>query len=340
MLPASVRGRLRMPVRLVHLLAVVAALWIAAIAMPAAASADDGADKVTVGVYINDVQDVVLASNSYTVDFYLWLRWTNPDIDPSQSIEPMNPYGAGGVAVTRLYDAPVDMPDGSKYMAFRYQGRFNNKMSLERYPFDVQSLVLQFEDSVYASSSLQYVPDTTPVTMNAGLAIPGYLVGTPTLTVADNDYPTSFGDISISPSPYSRITITVPVSRPVFPYLVKILLPILILVLITALIYILPARMVEVRSGIGITAMLTMVAMQWTTTNNLPAVEYLMMLDLWYILSLLFILVAMAYTVLTAWMKEHGRDEVALVRLDRRFGGMTLVVYAMALALVMVVYLR
>lgn len=38
------------------------------------------------------------------------------------------------------------MPDGSKYMALRYQGAFSKEYNLETYPFDTQNLVLTFED--------------------------------------------------------------------------------------------------------------------------------------------------------------------------------------------------
>ena len=37
-----------------------------------------GPDKVTVGVFINDLQDIDLVSENFTVDFYLWMRWSNP----------------------------------------------------------------------------------------------------------------------------------------------------------------------------------------------------------------------------------------------------------------------
>lgn len=89
-------------------------------------------------------------------------------------------------------------------------------------------------------------------------------------------------------------------TRDPLPYLVKIILPILIVILITSLIYMIPARLEDSRTGIGVTAMLTIVALQWTTDSNLPSVEYLMLLDLIYIVSLVYVLVAMGYTVLAS----------------------------------------
>lgn len=50
-----------------------------------------GPDKVVVGVYINDIQQLDLQTHSYAMDFYIWMRWTNPDINPSTTVEFMNP---------------------------------------------------------------------------------------------------------------------------------------------------------------------------------------------------------------------------------------------------------
>ena len=333
-----------------HLLAIIMAVaCTAGLGAAAPAGAQTSAEKVTVGVYINDVQEIDLASNSFTVDFYLWLRWRNPTIDPSLTIEPMNSNAkdnstsssSGGVAGKPLYDAPLDMPDGSKYMAMRFQGVFNKEYNLERYPFDVQNLMLVFEDQSADSSRLQFVADTTPVAINGDVSIPGYLVGPLSLNVVPYQYPTNFGDISQkSAVSYSRIIVTIPMEREVLPYLVKLMLPIFIVVLITSLIYIIPARLEEARAGIGVTAMLTIVALQWSTDSSLPSVEYLTMLDMIYIIAMFYILIAMGYTVLASRRNKSDAAEALVTQLDRRVGITTLVLYVVLTAVTMIFYVQ
>ncbi|MCE9514431.1 MAG: hypothetical protein K8R24_00545 [Mycobacterium sp.] len=215
----------------------------------APAQAQESPDKVTIGFYVNDVQDIDLASNSFTVDFYMWMRWKNPEIQPWLTIETMNSNArenstsssTGGVAGKPLYDEPLDMPDGSKYMAMRYQGAFSKEYDLERYPFDTQNLVLTFEDQDLMADELQYVPDATPVAITGNVSIPGYLVGPMSVSVMPNQYPTNFGDLTAPPNvTYSRVVVTIPMTRDVLPYLVKLMLPIFIVVLITSLIYVIP----------------------------------------------------------------------------------------------------
>ncbi|MGB3010385.1 MAG: hypothetical protein WBB54_03260 [Mycobacterium sp.] len=116
-------------------------------------------------------------------------------------------------------------------------------------------------------------------------------------------------------------------------------LPIFIVILITSLIYLLPARLEEARTGIGVTAMLTIVALQWTTDSSLPSVEYLTMLDLVYIVSMVYILAAMVYTVLASRRNRQEMAEALSGALDRRVGIISLVAYLVILGLTLAYYL-
>ena len=74
------------------------------------AAAQDEPDKVAIGVYINDIYDLELTSNSFNADIYVWLRWSNRDIDPSASFEVMNPFGFDGGSGTSVRDARRTCP--------------------------------------------------------------------------------------------------------------------------------------------------------------------------------------------------------------------------------------
>lgn len=334
---------------LVRLLLAMVSVFLVPMIQPAVARADPGAGEVTVGAFIYDVQQIDLANDSFAMDVYLWFRWRDPKADPSDSVEAMNSNAwentttssTGGVTGKALYPAPIDMPDGSKYQVFRYQGVFSKKMNLVKYPFDVQNLNLVFEDEDQDTRQLYFVPDSTPVKISPLVTIPGYRIGTPSMTIKNHAYPTNFGDLSAPPDvTYSRIIISLPVNREPLPYLVKIILPILIVILITSLIYLLPARMEDARAGIGVTAMLTIVALQWTTDSDLPSVEYLTMLDLVYILSLAYILVAMGYTVLASRRNQHEVAEALTRQWDRRMGIVSLALYSVLMVATVIGYLN
>lgn len=323
----------------------LASLWTVALPSAAPATAAPRADQVFVGAYIKDVQDIDVTGENFTIDVYLWLRWTNPNINPPATLEPMNSNGfqntttssTGGVTPKMLYDAPVDLPDGSKYMLMRYQGVFSRKLMLQDYPFDSQTLRVVFKDERSDVRTLNFVPDKDPISINRSLlnTIPGYSLGTPTLTIIDHTYETNFGDTRVPAGgvAFSCIAIDIPVKRNVLPYIVKLFIPIFIVILITALIFVLPARLEEARAGIGITALLTITALQWSTEGDLPSVEYLTMLDVIYILSMAYIAAATGYSVLASRRNHHERSPAVTAVLDRRVGLLSLAVYAALVAL-------
>jgi len=272
-----------------------------------------GPDEVTVGVYVNDIQQLDLQTHSYAMDFYVWMRWTNPEIDPSLTLEFMNPFQLWGHIPTYLYEEPQVLDDGSLYMALRYQGQFNSKLPLEKYPFDSQNLIIEFEDNSAGTGSQIFVPDNDAATMNPEMTLPGYILGQPIMSISSKPYPTNFGDTNLTDKePYSRVTVSVPVHRPPFTYALKVILPIFLVAACAALVFYIHPNYVEGRIGMGITALLTLVALQLTSNSQLPEVDYLMLIDMLYIAAYVFVIAALAQVVRTSWAAHRGDNDIAI----------------------------
>ncbi len=308
---------------------------------PAAApTPPSGPTEVTVGVYINDIQQLDLQSHSYVMDFYVWFRWKNPDINPQASLEFMNPFQLWGHVATPLYENPQDLPDGSKYTAVRYQGQFNSKLPLEKYPFDRQNLIVEFEDNSSGNTTQKFVPDKEAITINPEMTLPGYIIGKPQILIDDKPYPTNFGDTRLTGfEPYSRVTVTVPVHRPWLTYAIKIILPIFLVAACAALLFFIHPSFVEGRIGMGITALLTLVALQLTSNSQLPEVDYLMMIDMLYIVAYLFVIASLGQVVITSWAAHRGDDEKAIAR-DRSAFKYLGSAYALGTIAIMILSLR
>ena len=274
-------------------------------------------DIVRVGGLINDIQQLDLQSHSYNVDMYLWFKWKNPDIDPARSFEFLNAFEFWGHILTYESNNPLVLPDGSYYQVLRNQGKFNTKLPLEKYPFDSQHLTVALEDSSAANDEIVYVPDEDPVAISKDLVIPGWEIGDPTLDVFDNRYDSNFGDPRYEDIEYSRAVFDLPVARPEGTYALKLLLPMLLVALTAALALLVHPRFVEGRIGIGITALLTLVALQITSNSSLPEVDYLILLDKIYIASYAFVVLTMVMIVRNSWV--DAEEDVAVAKLvDRR----------------------
>lgn len=130
-----------------------------------------------------------------------------------------------------------------------------------------------------------------------------------------------------------------PVTHPFLATSIKVLLPILLVVATASLIFHVPPGLIEARIGLGITALLTLVAMQWSAMADLPDGGYLVMLDVLYIISFLFVLTTLIQTLATSWRARDGDEPRAIVA-DERFMYIDLAVYVTLSGLVVWLYLR
>ncbi|MEZ6187875.1 MAG: hypothetical protein R3F62_23060 [Planctomycetota bacterium] len=269
--------------------------------------------RVTVGVYVNDVMRVDLKAHSYEVNFYLWLRWRDRELAPHQSLEFVNATDLWGLTVVPDTEEPVELPSGELYQVLRVQGLFSRKLPLYSYPFDRQVLVVEFEDTLNLAQAMVHAPDEVPIVLDPDLTLPGYEIGEARLVVGAHTYPTTFGDTRLAgqPSPYSRVRIEIPISRPFAAYALKLLLPVLCVVLTAALMFLLPPGRVDALVGIGITALLTVVALQITTNEELPDVAYLIFMDKVYIGAYVYIIGGLGQVVRATHAVESGGQERA-----------------------------
>jgi hypothetical protein len=283
-------------------------------------------NEVLIGAYIDNLQKVDPETNSFLADVYVWLRWTNKKLQPWKTLEFTNLYEAWQLLSWTSSDAPEPQPDGSLYFMTHYQGAFNSILSLRDYPFGTQKLGIEMEDIDSEANKLHFVTDGSNVAISPEISVPGYSIGQPTITVSNYAYATDFGYLDqTKDNVYSRATITTPVTQPILTNVFKYLAPILLIMVAAGLIFQIPPSLVEGRIGLAITALLTLVAMQWTSTDRLPINSYLTLLDALYLLSLTFVLASLIQAIRISWV-ARDRDEATAIHQDE----MSMVVFYIA----------
>ncbi len=275
---------------------------------PAAEAAPSAPSDVHVGVFINDINSIDLRNYSFVMDFYVWFRWSDPNLDPAATFEIMNLGDPDYQNRGEVYRDAELQPDGRYYQVLRYQGAFLTKFPIEDYPFDTQVLQLHMEDSESNAEALRYVVDELVV--NPAITLPGYQIVSADLTVAERPYTTAFGDLNIGDvESYSRASLRVAVNRPWLAGAVKTLLPVVLIFLCAAAALLLGAQHVEARIGLAITSLLALVALQFSMIGSLPEVGYLLMLDQIYVASYLFVLIAIAVIVHENYLADRAEAQ-------------------------------
>jgi hypothetical protein len=132
--------------------------------------------------------------------------------------------------------------------------------------------------------------------------------------------------------------VSIPISRPVVSGVTKSLLPVFIVVLVAAAALLLKPEHIEARVGLSITALLTLVALQFSAQAALPDVGYLLMLDQIYLASYGFVLLVVALLVMTTGNAEEEKQLAAAHSLAKGGTGtafLSILLYAGVIGLIL-----
>jgi len=87
-------------------------------------------------------------------------------------------------------------------------------------------------------------------TINPDITLPGFKVGKPLMQIATKTYPTDFGDLADpQATSYSRVSLSVPVTRPLLAMSIKTFVPIGLIVVCAALVFFVRPHYVEGPDG-------------------------------------------------------------------------------------------
>jgi hypothetical protein len=92
--------------------------------------------QVQVGVWLNNVEKVDLAGNTYRLDFYLWFNF-----DPSQiSLNNVRQFEFINGSPTK-----TEIDSNASYLEYRVKGDFITSFDFSQYPFESHILPVQLE---------------------------------------------------------------------------------------------------------------------------------------------------------------------------------------------------
>jgi hypothetical protein len=291
--------------------------------VPTATAHRTSPDTVTVGLYLQNVPDVDIHTNSFAAEFYLWFLWSG-DVDPTLTFELTNVVNVTELTKIPIFidasgaSAPETLPDGRKLQQFHVYGRFGRPFPLGKYPFDNHELVISLEDARHSSDVLVHELDTKGTSIRPDLTIPGWKLGPMKSKVGRSQFATTFGDprSGRADDTYSHVDFSVHIDRPVVGTISKYIVPIALIILITFGAFFCQPTDIDARLSLTITALISAVALQFTAATELPPTGSLLLLDKVYILSYVAILATTFLCIGANRYANTDRPEQA-ARLDK-----------------------
>lgn len=296
----ATRGRAIPTLALVSL---ALATLVSTLAAPGRARADE-ARAVYVGVYLRDVSRFEQREGIFDADFDLWLKWRG-------ELEPEALAIANAAEVDR--ELLGEEVDGSWHsVRWRVRGTLRGEFPLHRFPFDRQTLPLIFELPEHHG---RLVPDLASSSMAERFSVTDWLYR-PTFRPAtlERTLPSDLGHLrhESRPTVLHRVAFQVSLERPFAPVVLKLFVPLLIIVLVALASLFLHPGQTEARAGMGVTALLSCFAFQFTVADSLPAVTYVTLADTLFLIGYVVSGATIGITIVTSGLERVERERGAL----------------------------
>src|SRR3954464_5625486 len=108
------------------------------------------------GIDINRVNRIDVKQGTFNIDFYLWMRFAGEDDAPTR-VEFPALLDKG--AFNSMRPTQMGQEDGLNYRLYRISGDFKASFDLHDYPFDIQKLLLHFQNTEQRRELITYVID-------------------------------------------------------------------------------------------------------------------------------------------------------------------------------------
>lgn len=285
--------------------------WFAPLAAQEAAEAQP--TPVYVGVYVNQVFDMSLKDNEFSVDFYVWFRWQGKEVDPVESFDVVNGRIDSKEGIYR------DEIEGYNYASCRVVATVTKFWDIRRFPLDNHTLTIEIEDNDNEEFKLQYSADRENCSVDPAVQVPGWVLERSWPEVVGHSYKTNYGDTSLptnSESVYSRFIYSINVVRPGYGYFLKLFFGVFIAALIAMLALFIKPTDLDPRFGLGVGALFAAVASEYVIASSLPDTNVLTMTDKLHLISILFIFLSIAESTLSLQIFTRGKEALAL-KIDR-----------------------
>ena len=250
--------------------------------------------EILTGVRLMNVQKVDLASNTYTLDFYLWFSWepTQFTMKQVQDFEFLN----GAPAMT-----PVYVDEASGFLEYRVKGDFVKTFDFSKYPFETQDLQVKIEHKNMNSTALAYVADSDS-SLDSGVNVVGWdLTGFSVNSV----------EHAFSGNVMSNFVFDLQVTRPFFSSLVKNVLPITVITIIGLLTFLIHPKNFGQRIGLAVSTLMAASAAHLSLLSALPPTGYLTLADRMMLIVYIIFLFNLATSVYIMRLVDQDKVEQA-----------------------------
>ncbi len=283
------------------------------LALSQKSTAQDAApDTVRAGVYVISVHDINFRDKEYTMRFWLWFIYDNPDFDFSRQLDIPN------AKEIEIQEVITDSLDGKAWVIMKMKCTMKQNWSVHNFPFDHQKLRMHIENTLFDGRSLVFVPDESGSTFDKDDALDGWTIRGFRVSETKNSYPTGFGSGDNDPQDFSSFNVTLDLDRNAWGLFMKIFLGMYIAFLIATISFTPHPSEMEPRFGLPVGGLFAAVGNKYIIDSILPESSAFTLVDTLHALT--FIAIFGTLLVSAIALKQHDSGNTKLAEETNRKG--------------------
>lgn len=282
------------------------------------------ADTVRIGVFVNDIYDVNLSEQSFSAQFWVWFNYTNPDLKPLESLEIPN------AKAVDYHLEFLEEKGGVQWAGKRATAVLKKDWDIRRFPFDVQKMTIEFEESDRDIQSMVYVPDTENTKIDTHLSLSNWYIERFEIASGSKKYDTTYGDpVLTQGSAYANATLTVFIKRKTLGLFFSLFTGMYVAFFISWLVFFIDPVDVDPRFGLSVGSLFACVGNKYIVDSILPQSTTFTLVDKLHILTYFFLLLCIVSSVTSLRIWKNGQP-LASARFDQRAWKLILTLYVVA----------
>jgi hypothetical protein len=274
-----------------------------------------GLTKVSVAVYILDVDEVHTSAQSFDANVYFEARWHDKRLVHDGSTEVSKPLTSVWhpriqvINQQRLFPTFPKIveitPEGEVIYRQRYWGSFSQPLELRDFPFDRQSFTMQIVAAGYYPDEVELIPEKPPI---SGIAekfsvadweILGWRIEAIPIEPAPNE------------DPMVGFTFYIEAEREAGYFILKVVIPLVFIVMMSWIVFWIDPKESSTQISVAITTMLTLIAYRFAVGALVPKISYLTRLDYFIFASTFLVFTILVQVIITSTLAKTDRLERA-----------------------------
>ncbi len=281
-------------------------------------------DTVYTGIYITSIHNIDFKQKEFTITFWLWLKYKNPELDFVNNLEVPNAKTVDKNFFT------IDTTGNYIMLQMKMQCVMKDSWRISNFPFDEQKLRLSIENSQFDTSTMIFVADTLGEHFDSRFTLHGWNIDSCIIFTGTKVYKTAFGDDTAikQESAYSAFRVRLSVTREAGELFLKMFLGMYLAFFVSYICFYIHADGMDSRFGLSVGSLFAVVGNKYIIESSLPESTSFTLVDALHGITLLFILLIIAANAFSLRLVKKGQVERAF-NFDNRISLVLLTAYAL-----------